>query len=63
MKNRLLPKFEVFAWVVAGIALATDIRIASEDSQFGVPLLTQLSIAYDRLNLGNLVALVGPSEG
>ena len=44
-----------------GIALAADIRIASEDSQFGVPA-ARLSIAYDRLNLGNLVALVGPSK-
>ena len=37
-----------------GIALAADIRIASEDAQFGVPA-ARLSIAYDRLNLGNLV--------
>ncbi|MBH67502.1 MAG: enoyl-CoA hydratase [Rhodospirillaceae bacterium] len=44
-----------------GIALAADMRIASEDSQFGVPA-ARLSIAYDRINLGNLVALVGPSK-
>jgi len=44
-----------------GIALAADIRIATEDSQFGVPA-ARLSIAYDRVNLGNLVALVGPSK-
>ena len=44
-----------------GIALAADIRIASADSQFGVPA-ARLSIAYDRINLGNLVALVGPSK-
>jgi enoyl-CoA hydratase/carnithine racemase len=44
-----------------GIALAADIRIASEDSQFGVPA-ARLSIAYDRVNLGNLVGLVGPSK-
>jgi enoyl-CoA hydratase len=44
-----------------GIALAADIRIASEDSQFGVPA-ARLSIAYDRVNLGNLIALVGPSK-
>ena len=44
-----------------GIALAADIRIASEDAQFGVPA-ARLSIAYDRLNLGNLVGLVGPSK-
>ena len=44
-----------------GIALAADIRIASEDAQFGVPA-ARLSIAYDRVNLGNLVALVGPSK-
>lgn len=44
-----------------GIALAADIRIASEDSQFGVPA-ARLSIAYDRVNLGNLMALVGPSK-
>lgn len=44
-----------------GIALSADIRIASEDSTFGVPA-ARLSIAYDRVNLGNLVALVGPSK-
>jgi enoyl-CoA hydratase/carnithine racemase len=44
-----------------GIALAADIRIASEDSQFGVPA-ARLSIAYDRVNLGNLIGLVGPSK-
>lgn len=44
-----------------GIALAADMRIASEDSVFGVPA-ARLSIAYDRVNLGNLVALVGPSR-
>ena len=44
-----------------GIALAADIRIASDDSQFGVPA-ARLSIAYDRVNLGNLMALVGPSK-
>ena len=44
-----------------GIALAADIRVASEDSIFGVPA-ARLSIAYDRVNLGNLVALVGPSK-
>ena len=44
-----------------GIALAADLRIASEDSVFGVPA-ARLSIAYDRINLGNLVGLVGPSR-
>ena len=44
-----------------GIALAADIRIASEESRFGIPA-SRLSIAYDRVNLGNLVALVGPSR-
>ncbi len=44
-----------------GIALAADIRIATEESLFGVPA-ARLSIAYDRVNLGNLVALVGPSR-
>jgi len=44
-----------------GIALTADIRIASDDAQFGVPA-ARLSIAYDRLNLNNLVALVGPSK-
>jgi enoyl-CoA hydratase len=44
-----------------GIALAADIRVASDDSQFGVPA-ARLSIAYDRVNLGNLMALVGPSK-
>ena len=44
-----------------GIALAADIRIASDDSAFGVPA-ARLSIAYDRVNLRNLVHLVGPSK-
>ncbi len=44
-----------------GIALAADIRVASDDSTFGVPA-ARLSIAYDRINLKNLVALVGPAR-
>ena len=44
-----------------GIALTTDIRIAAEDAQLGIPA-ARLSIAYDGTNLSNLINLVGPSK-
>jgi enoyl-CoA hydratase len=42
------------------VAMMTDIRIASENSQFGIPA-AKLGIAYGYDGLRNLVSLVGPS--
>jgi enoyl-CoA hydratase/carnithine racemase len=42
------------------VAMMTDIRIAGEDSQFGIPA-AKLGIAYGYDGLRNLVSLVGPS--
>lgn len=42
------------------VALNADIRIASEDSQFGIPA-ARLGIAYGYESLKQLVDLVGPS--
>ena len=42
------------------IAMLTDIRIAAEDSQFGIPA-ARLGIAYGYDGLRKLVSLVGPS--
>lgn len=44
-----------------GIAMACDIRIAAEDSQFGIPA-AKLGIAYGFDMVRNLVALVGPAH-
>src|ERR1700722_20174943 len=41
-------------------AMAADIRIASDNSQFGIPA-AKLGIAYGYDGLKNLVSLVGPS--
>jgi enoyl-CoA hydratase/carnithine racemase len=43
------------------IAMQTDLRIASEDSEFGIPA-ARLSIAYAFDGLRNLVNLVGPAH-
>jgi enoyl-CoA hydratase len=42
------------------VAMLTDIRIAAEDAQFGIPA-AKLGIAYGYDGLRNLVSLVGPS--
>src|SRR6201985_754577 len=42
------------------VAMSADIRIASENSQYGIPA-AKLSIAYGYDGLKNLVSLVGPS--
>jgi enoyl-CoA hydratase len=42
------------------MAMAADIRIASENSQFGIPA-AKLGIAYGYDGLKHLVSLVGPS--
>ena len=42
------------------VAMSADIRIAAEDSQFGIPA-AKLGIAYGYDGLRNLVSLVGPS--
>jgi enoyl-CoA hydratase len=44
-----------------GIAMATDIRIASDDSQFGIPA-ARLGIAYNFDMVRTLVDLVGPAQ-
>lgn len=44
----------------AGIAVCCDIRIASEDSQFGIPA-AKLGIGYGYKALKTVVDLVGPS--
>jgi enoyl-CoA hydratase/carnithine racemase len=43
-----------------GVAMNADFRIASEDSQFGIPA-ARLGIAYTFENIKRLVGLVGPS--
>ena len=43
------------------IAMQTDLRIASADSQFGIPA-AKLGIAYGFEGLRKLVSLVGPAE-
>jgi len=43
------------------IAMQTDLRIASADSQFGIPA-AKLGIAYGFEGLRNLVSLVGPAN-
>src|SRR5579871_1663648 len=42
------------------VAMLADIRIAADDSQFGIPA-AKLGIAYGYDGLRNLVSLVGPS--
>ena len=42
------------------VAMLTDMRIAAEDSQFGIPA-AKLGIAYGYDGLKHLVSLVGPS--
>jgi len=44
-----------------GIAMSTDIRIASDDSQFGIPA-AKLGIAYGFDMVKALVSLVGPAH-
>jgi enoyl-CoA hydratase len=43
------------------IAMATDLRIAAEDSQFGIPA-ARLSIAYAPDSVRKLIDLVGPAH-
>ncbi len=43
-----------------GTALATDFRVASSDSQFGIPA-AKMNIVYAFSNVKSLVNLVGPS--
>jgi enoyl-CoA hydratase/carnithine racemase len=44
-----------------GIAMGADLRIASEDSQFGIPA-ARLGISYSYSAVRRLVDLVGPAE-
>lgn len=43
-----------------GVAMNADIRVASEDSQFGIPA-AKLGLAYAFESLNKLVGLVGPA--
>ncbi len=43
-----------------GLAMTADLRIATEDAVFGIPA-ARLGIAYDAINIRNLVDLVGPA--
>lgn len=43
-----------------GVAMSADFRIATDESQFGIPA-ARLSIAYTFENIKRLVELVGPS--
>lgn len=44
-----------------GLAMTADLRIAADDAVFAIPA-ARLSIAYDALNVANLLHLVGPSR-
>jgi len=44
-----------------GIAMTADLRIAADDAVFAIPA-ARLSIAYDHINVTNLVNLIGPSR-
>lgn len=51
-------------WCMGGglaIAMKADLRIASEDSRFGIPA-ARLGLAYAGASVRDLVNLVGPSE-
>jgi len=54
---------QIRGWCLGGglaIALNCDLRICTEDAQFGVPA-AKLSIGYSSESLGQLIDLVGPS--
>jgi enoyl-CoA hydratase len=44
-----------------GLAMRADLRVASDDSQFGIPA-AKLGLAYGLDGMEDLVALVGPSR-
>ncbi len=44
-----------------GLAMTADLRIAADDAVFAIPA-ARLGIAYDFMNVSNLVHLVGPSR-
>lgn len=46
----------------AAIAMACDLRIASRDAKFGVPIAHTLGNTLSAQNLGRLVALIGPAR-
>ncbi len=46
----------------AGIAAACDLRIASPDVKFGVPIARTLGNTLSAYNLSNLIALLGPAR-
>lgn len=46
----------------AGIALASDLRLATPDAKFGVPVARTLGNTFAPQNLARLVELIGPSR-
>jgi enoyl-CoA hydratase len=46
----------------AGIAMACDLRLASLDARFGVPIARTLGNTFSSQNFARLVALIGPSR-
>jgi enoyl-CoA hydratase/carnithine racemase len=46
----------------AAIAMACDLRIASHDAKFGVPIARTLGNTLSAQNLARLVALIGPAR-
>jgi enoyl-CoA hydratase len=46
----------------AALAMACDLRVASDDTQFGIPIARTLGNTLSAQNLARLVALVGPAR-
>ncbi|MEP7199893.1 MAG: enoyl-CoA hydratase/isomerase family protein [Chloroflexota bacterium] len=46
----------------AALAMACDLRIASDDAKFGIPIARTLGNTLSAQNLARLVALVGPAR-
>jgi enoyl-CoA hydratase/carnithine racemase len=46
----------------AGIAMACDLRLASLDARFGVPIARTLGNTFASQNIARLVALIGPTR-
>ena len=46
----------------AAIAMACDLRIASDDAKFGIPIARTLGNTLSAQNLARLVALIGPAR-
>jgi enoyl-CoA hydratase len=46
----------------AALAMACDLRVASEDAKFGIPIARTLGNTLSAQNLARLVALIGPAR-